>query len=242
MGTIHRRIGVATAVVLIAALTACAPVAQTPSTTSEPTASPTPTVAADPDELLRQALDNMLDASSKRLTGTAAVDISAQEFEVIFVGDDAKGSKLERATEAPVESAVEFVKVDGSLYILADESYWQWYVGLQDLSLVSGHWVRVPADHPDHSALLILKDSDTIPWEAVGELTEEGDADDSTVVLVDTAGTRFTVSTDGIPYLVRVEVEQATENGVATADITFSDFDTITETITAPTGEIVELQ
>ena len=98
-------------------------------------------------------------------------------------------------------------------------------------------------DHPDHSALLVVKDSDSIPWDAVGELTQEdAGADASTVVLVDSAGNRFTVSTDGMPYLVRVEMTQTTESGAATAEITFSDFGAVTETITAPTGDIVDLR
>ncbi len=245
MAMIHRRTarGVATAVVLIAALTACAPGAQTPSTTSDPSASPTPTVAMDPEDLLQLAVDNVLDAPSKRLIGTAGIaSVSTQNLEIVYVGDDAKGTKVERATGVDVVSETQFVKVDESLYIFADEPYWQWYVGLQDLFLVVRHWVRVAADHPEHSKLLVLKDDGT-PWEPVGELTqEETGTDASTVVLVDSAGNRFTVSTDGTLYLVRVEMTQTTGAGDATADIRFSDFGAVTETITAPTGDIVDLR
>lgn len=231
------------AVLLIAALTACAPSTGTSSTTSsDPSTSPTPTAAAmDPEELLQLAVDNMLDAPSKRLSGTAGIaSVSTQEIDIIYVGDSARGTKVETAAGVDLVSETQFVKFDGSLYIYADEAYWQWYVGLEDLFLVSRHWVRVPADHPEHSKLLVLKDDGT-PWDPVGELTqEEGDAGE--IVLVDTAGNRFTVSTDDTPYLVRVELTQDNEAGVATADMRFSDFGTITETIVAPTDDFIEFQ
>jgi hypothetical protein len=235
--------GVTAAALLIAALTGCGQGPEPPSTSSDPSASPTPTAAADPEELLQEAVDNMLDAPSKRLTGTAGIaSVSTQDLEIIYVGDDARGTKVERATDVDVVSEVQFVKVDGSLYIFGDEPYWQWYVGLQDLYLVVRHWVRVPADHPEHSKLLVLKD-DGMPWEPVGELTqEEGDAGAAEIVLVDSAGNRFTVGTDGTPCLVRVELTQTNEAGVATADMRFTDFGMITETITAPTDDFIEFQ
>ena len=105
-----------------------------------------------------------------------------------------------------------------------------------------GHWVRVAADNPNHAPLLILSDS-AVPWEPVGELTvDESNSDNDTVVLVDSAGNRFTVSEGDKPYLFRVELPQDTEVGPGSVDIAFSDFGTVTETITAPTGEIVDLQ
>ncbi len=230
--------------ILIAALTACGQNTDPPSTSGSATAAPTPTatVAADPKELLELAIDNTLDAPSKRLTGTADVTVSSKQFEVVFVGDEAKGNSLERDAASGLESSVEFVKVDGSLYILAGEPYWQWYVSLEDRVLVVGHWVRVAADNPNHSPLLILSDS-AVPWEPVGELTvDESNSDNDTVGLVDSAGNRFTVSEGDTPYLLRVELTQDTEVGPGSVDIAFSDFGTVAETITAPTGEIVDLQ
>jgi hypothetical protein len=231
---------VAAAVMLIAALSACGPGPDTDesSTPSGSAASPTPTVALDPEVLLDLAVDNLLDAPSKRLIGTAEVASATQEIEVAYIGDGAIGHKVERA--AGVESATDFIRVDGSLYIRAGAAYWQWYVGLQDLNLVVDHWVRVPDDHPEHSKLLVLTDSAT-PWEPVGELVMH-DTGGSTVVLEDSGGNRFTISTAGIPYLVRVEMTETSESGVATADIAFSDFGAVTDTITAPTGPIVDLQ
>jgi hypothetical protein len=226
------------AVVLIAALTACSPGGTgTPAPTTE-AASPSPTAAIDPDELLQLAVRNMQDAESKRLSGTAAISVSTQEFEVVYVGDTAKGTKVERATDVDVVSTVEFVKVDGSLYILAGEPYWQWYVNLEDRYIVVDHWVKVPADHPDHSALLILNDS---LWTPVGTLTQE-EGDDGEVVLVDEAGNRFTITAGDTPYLTRVQASQETEIGVGTTDIRITDFNEVTDVITAPPGDVVELQ
>lgn len=228
---------------LIAILTACGPTSGSTSTSSGTgeTATPSPSPVVEPEVLLQLAVSNMLEAPSKRLTGTATVSGSTQEIEIAYVGDEAKGHKVERFGE--LESVTDFVKVDGSLYILAGEPYWQWHVGIQDLYLVVDHWVRVAGDDPNHSPLLVFTDSQTSPWQPVGELTQDGAASDaSSVVLVDSVGNRFTVSTDGTPYLVRVEMTQDSDLGPATADIALSDFGEVTETFTAPTGPIVDLQ
>jgi hypothetical protein len=235
---------VVTALALTAVLAACGRQADPPTAPSESTSSAaTTTSAADvpPEELLEEAMRNMREAPSKRVTGMGEVAGSTQEFEVVFVGEDAKGTQIGRAMG--LESVVEFVRAGDSLYILGGEPYWQWYVGLQDLYLVSGHWVRVPANHPTHKALLVIEDNPELT-EPIGELTRAGtDSVDGTpaVDLEDGAGNRFFVSADGTPYLLRVEATQDTESGRATVEVTISDFGTVTETITAPSGEIVEL-
>jgi hypothetical protein len=81
----------------------------------------------------------------------------------------------------------------------------------------------------------VIHDTDESQWEPMGELAREGD------VLTDSAGNRFTVTTEGKPYLARVEAMQQTEDGEATTDIAFSDFDAISETITPPSGNVLEL-
>jgi hypothetical protein len=238
--SLRSTVGVAAAVMLLTALTACGQGPEQPPVPSESAVSPTPTVAADPQELLELATRNMLEADSKRLTAVATVSGSTQDAEVVYAGDAAKGHKVERM--GGFESVTDFVKIDGSLYILAGEAYWQWHVGLEDMYLVVNHWVRVPADHPEHSALLVLTDQSS-PWKPVGELTRDdaaGGAD--SIVLVDSAGNRFTVSTGDTPFLLRVEITEDTELGPATVDITLSDFGEVTETFTAPTGDIVDLQ
>lgn len=232
------------AAALITALAACAPTGGTTTTgsgSSDGSATPSPTIALEPEVLFALAVENMLDAPSKRLVATASVAGSAQEAEIIYIDDTAQGHKVERYDG--FESVTDFVKVDGSLYIYSGEPYWQWYVPLEDRILVVDKWVRVPADHRDHSALLVLTDDSTTPWQPVGELTvDESAGDASTVVLVDSEGSRFTISTGGTPYLVRVETSQESELGPATADIRLSDFGTVTDAITAPPGPYVELQ
>ncbi len=227
------------ALLLTATLSGCGQGTEAPPEPSTSAVSPTPTTALAPAELLELATANMLGADSKRLTGTATVSGSTQEIEVAYAGTDAQGHKVERLSG--FESITDWVKVGEDLYILAGEAYWQWHVGLQDLYLVVNHWVRVPADHPEHSALLVFTESGGSPWKPVGELIAEN-ADADPVVLVDTAGNRFTVTTGDAPYLVRVEMTEESELGPATLDIALSDFGEVTDTFTAPTGEIVELQ
>jgi hypothetical protein len=205
-----------------------------PGTTSEePIGGETSTAELPPDQLYREATRNTLEATSFRIVGTASISIARQRFEVVFAGDDARGTQV--ATAPGIETTVEFVRAGDRLYILADEHYWQAYVNLEQLHLVINRWVSVPADHPDHSALLVIHDTDESQWEPMRELAREGD------VLTDSAGNRFTVTTEGKPYLVRVEAMQQTEDGEATTDIAFSDFDAISETITPPSGNVLEL-
>ena len=105
----NRSRAVVAAVILIAALSGCGQSPEPPSTSATVTPTPTATVAADPEALLELAIDNTLDAPSKRLTGTVDVTVSSKQFEVVFVGDDAKGSSLERDAASGLESSVEFV-------------------------------------------------------------------------------------------------------------------------------------
>jgi hypothetical protein len=194
-----------------------------------------------PGDLLDQAVRNMLDAPSKRLVGRASIPLGSQEFEVVYVGRNARGTQTSRALGLVI--AVQFVKVDESLYINADEHYWQAYVNLEQLHLVVGKWVRVAADNPNHSDLLVLE-ADPSRWEPIGVVTQVGtDTIDGTpaVRLQDSQQDRFAVAAVGTPYLLRFEGKKSTEAGDATVVVTFSDFDAVAETIAAPTGEIVEL-
>jgi hypothetical protein len=235
---------VVTALALTAALAACGSPADGPASPSPPesSASAPTTVAAEPAELLQQAMRNMREAPSKRLAGTAAVPMTSQEFEVVFVGEDARGTQTARALG--LESVVEFVRVGDSIYILASEHYWQSYVNLEHLAQVSGKWVRVAADNPNHAGLLVIEENADFP-EPEPPVTRAGtDSVDGSpaVVLEDGAGNRFFVSAEGTPYVLRIEATTDTEVGRATIEITFSDFGTVTETISAPADEIVDLR
>ena len=237
--TARHGISAAAAVLLAIALGGCAPGGGTTDPSTSPTAG-SGSVAQDiaPADLLKLAVRNTLDADSKRLTGTAQVSIVSKEFEVVFVGSDAKGHQVTRSSG--IESPVDFVRVGERLYILADEHYWQAYVNLEELVSVTNVWASVPADHPDHSALLVLTGTDDALWQPTGQLTAEAGGE-GTTVLTDEAGTRFTVGSGDTPYLLRVEATQDSEAGPATIDVSFSDFDAITDVISAPPGPIVEL-
>jgi hypothetical protein len=185
---------------------------------------------------------NSLDAPSKRLVGKASVSIATQEFDIVFVGKDAKGRQVGRALGQ--ESVVEFVRIGDSLYIRASEAYWQAYVGLADLATVSGTWVRVSANHPNHKSLLVIDDSTGVvaPEGAVTQVGTDTIDGQSTVVLTDGTGGRFFVSAGATPYLLRVEGTKKTEAGNARVVATFSDFGSVTATITAPAGKVVDLR
>lgn len=235
----HARSGIAVAAVLLAvALTACGAGTGTPGPSGSSTAAGSATEQLAPADLLKLAVRNTLDAESKRLTGTAEVSIATKEFEVVFVGQDAKGHQTTRA--GGVESPVEFVKSGDRLYILATEHYWQAYVILEELVSVTNVWTSVPADHPEHSALLVLTGTDDALWQPTGELTREAGSN-GTTVLTDEAGTRFTIGSGDTPYLIRVQATQETDAGPATIDVEFSEFGEITDTITPPPGPVVEL-
>jgi hypothetical protein len=235
---------VVTAVALTAALAACAP-PSTPGSPSAPasaTPPPAPTVTLAPVQLLEQGTRNMLDAPSKRLVGKVALAIATQELEVFYVGKDAKGTRTERAMG--MESVVRFVKVGDSLYILASEHYWQGHVGLESLARLSNTWVRVAANNPNHGGLVALEENPTLmkPAGAVTQVGTDTIGGMPAVVLADTAGNRYAVATGATPYLLRVNATQNTEVGQATAEFTFSEFGAVTETISAPTGKIVDLR
>lgn len=229
---------------LTAALAACGPQgpADQPAPPAESAVSPTPTATVAPEELLQQAVRNTLDAPSKRLVGSAAVPVGSQAFDIVYVDGNAMGTQTARAMG--LESVVEFVRVGDSLYILATEAYWQNYVNLERLALVSRKWVLVAADHPNHEPLLVPVDATEFA-QAVDGLTDAGtDRVEGTaaVVLADADGNRFFVSAEGTPYLLRVEATQETEVGEATVELTYSQFGAVTETITVPEGEIVDLR
>ena len=230
-----------TALLLAAVLAACGPQGDPPAPPSAPATSASPATILAPGELLRQAVRTMLDAPSKRLTGTASVSVTSHEFDVVYVGGDAAGTHTNRAMG--LESIVEFVRIGESLYLRADEHYWQAFVNLEQLHLVVDKWVLVSAGNPNHASLLVLE-SDRTRWEPVTVTPIGPDTIDGVRVLVlrDDAGQRFSVAAEGAPYLLRFEGTQSTEAGEASVEIAFSEFGTVQETITAPSGEVVDLR
>jgi hypothetical protein len=233
-----------TVLAIMVTLAACAQEAGPPTASGSAAAASTATPAAtlSPEALLRQAVRNSLDSPSKRLVGRATVSFATQEFDVVFVGHDAKGRQIGRALGQ--ESVVDFVRIDDSLYIRASEAYWQAYVGLEHLATVSGTWVRVPANHPNHTSLLVIDDSNGV-LQSVGAVTQAGtDTIDgrSAAVLTDGAGGRFFISAEPTPYLLRVEGTKKTEAGNARVEANFSEFGSVTAVIAAPSGKVVDLR
>jgi hypothetical protein len=201
------------------------------------TASPTPTVL--PDVLVEQASKMTLDAPSKRIVGSAAVGGHGVEFDVTFVGNDAKGTKL--STAPGISMTIEFARVGEDLFIKANEHYWQSYYNLEVLQYLVNKWVRVDADDPSYADLVVLQASDQMT--PVGPVTRTGsDTIDGTpvVVLKDDKGSTFFVAAEGKPYLVRFATTQASAIGIATVMVTFSEFGAVSQTITAPAGEIFD--
>ena len=60
------------------------------------------------------------------------------------------------------------------------------------------------------------------------------------VVLKDNKGSTFSVAAEGKPYLVRFATTQASAIGIAKVMVTFSEFGAVSQTITAPPGEIFD--
>jgi hypothetical protein len=175
-----------------------------------------------------------------RVAGEASVPfLASDEFDIIFVGEDAKGTH--RQSAPGISTTTEFVRVGDSLYILATEHYWQSYVNLEFLSQVSNKWVRVPADRPSHSSLLVIEDGS---MEGVGPVVEAGtDTIDGApvIVLEDGDENAFFVAADGEPYLVRFEGAKEQDGITVSLVVNFSEFAEITETISVPPGEIITL-
>jgi hypothetical protein len=75
-------------------LVACGPENPPPGTAEPQPATVTSTPPPPPAELLRRSIRIMTDAPSKRIKGSAAIGLFREEFEVTFVGTDAKGTRI----------------------------------------------------------------------------------------------------------------------------------------------------
>jgi hypothetical protein len=219
------------------ALTACGPGNPPPAPADQPTTTPTPTPIVEPDVYLDQAIKMTLDAPSKRIVGEAGAGGHGVEFDITFVGDTAKGTKI--STAPGISMTTEFIRVGADLFIKANEHYWQTHYNLEVLKYLVNTWVRVPADDTSYSELLVLDvDEQAQP---VGTVTEVGtDTVNGTpvVVLTDGRGFKFFVATEGEPYLLRFEGSQASPIGLATVTVTFSEFGAASTPIAPPSGPI----
>jgi hypothetical protein len=205
-----------------------------PTTTTTTSPSPTPLPAVQ----LNQSIKLTLDAPSKRITGSAVIGQYREEFDVTFVGTDAKGTRISSAPG--ISTTTRFVRVGPNMYINADEHYWQTYYNLEVLKYLVRTWVRVDAAS-GHSELAVLQVSESVA--PVGAVTQSGtDTIDGTPVLVlkDGNGNTFFVAAAGEHQLIRFQGSKATEVGTAVVVVTFSMIGTVSETITPPTGKIFD--
>ena len=220
-------------------LTACGPNSPSPDPDGSPTTTPSPTPTILPDVLVERALKITLDAPSKRIIGSAAAGGHGVEFDVTFAGQNAKGTKI--STAPGISTTIEFIRVGEDLFINADEHYWQSHYNLEVLKYLVHKWVRVDADDPNYTDLLVIQANDEV--QPVGGITQTGTDTvngQPVVVLKDSEGHTFYVATEGEPYLLKFEGSQASPVGLATVTITFSEFGTASGTIAAPTGPIFD--
>jgi hypothetical protein len=219
------------------ALTACGPGNPPPVPEDQPTTTPTPTPIVEPDIYLDKAIKMTLDAPSKRIVGKADAGGHGVEFDITYVGDTAKGTKI--STAPGISMTTEFIRVGPDLFIYANEHYWQTHYNLEVLKYLVNKWVRVAADDANYSELLVLDVNEQA--EPMGTVTQVGtDTVNGTpvVVFTDSRDFKFYVAAQGEPYLLRFEGSQTSPVGLATVTVTFSEFGTVSTTIAAPAGPI----
>lgn len=234
-----RLMGILVALSAVSLLVACA--ASTPQ--SEPSAQAgAGTADPEPEDRLREAVRNTLEAESFRLLSDATIAAAngRQLTDVVFVRGDAQGTQ--HSTAPGYDSVVDFIRVGDSVYVKTGELYYHWIFPLELLQFVVDRWVVFPADDPDHAGLFII-DGPEQPWQSDGDVNAAGtDTVDGTPVLVyETAdGNRLSITAEGVPYLLRVEAAQVTEEGEVQVVLTFSEIGTVSATIAVPPGPIFD--
>ena len=218
---------------LVVACTAPGPQPEPSSQTTTATAVP------EPGDRLREAVRNTLEAESFRLVSDATIAAAdgRQLTEVVFVRGDAQGTQ--HSTAPNYDSVVDFIRVGDSTYVKTGELYYHWIFPLELLQYVVDRWVVFGADDPNHAALFIIDGTDE-PWDTEGVNQVGTDTVDGTPVLVyeNADGNRLAITAEGVPYLLRVEAAQVTEEGEVEVVLTFSEIGTVSETIAVPPGPI----
>jgi len=226
-------------VIVMALVAACSKPTPTPASTDSPAPSTTPTQSSveelTADEILAASKAALSAAGSFRMRLSARVGIFTSESTIDYVGADAKG------TQKQLDSVVEFVLVDGSLYVKAGDSYSSGISSLRSISFVSGKWVKVSPTNPNHSHLIPTTD---VALFEIGAVTKAGTSTidgKPVVVLEGSENSTIYVAAQGEPYPIRIEGTTDTEVGPATVAMDFSDFGAVTTAIEVPAGEIVDL-
>lgn len=237
-------LAVIAAAVVTMTLGGCSGSTPAPGTSAGSTASVTTTTSAaavgletlSGDEILAKAKAALLNAKSYRVTSTVTFLGITAVNDVIYVGNNAKG------TQVAFGQTNEYIKIGDVLYVKATEAYWESRVRLEQLAQVTRRWVKVSATSPSHvSDIPRVEDMVTTGSGTVtaGPNTING----KPVVTVKSADGKSSahVAAQGEPYLLRAEGVTSTDGGPLTAVFDFSEFGAITATIEAPTGEILDL-
>ena len=225
-------------VLVVVMVAGCSTPTSTPESTAAPSLTPTPTVNANElltaEELLAKSRDTLQEASSFRVKISASIGIITAITDVVYVGDDAKG------TQSALGQVTEFVRIGKYIYVKGGESYWSLIVRLEQLQLVTGKWVKVDATNPNHAGVVPSFDASLGD---VGEVTRVGPTtiDGKPAITLKSRDGTIHISTDGEPYPLRIEAVQSTPNGNVTVVIDFSEFGTVVATIEVPPGEILDL-
>ncbi len=199
----------------VALLTGCA--TGTPTPTTSPTPSTNGVDALDAEGILDAAVDALADAKSFRLSGDLAPAPENLTADVVYAGDDAKGTVNLLGVD------VELIKIGDEVFIKADASLYAAYVTDQSvLDQVNDKWVRVPLSLVTGFVPLPLTLEDLFSDDKVArplEKGEVGDLDGTPVITVkDAEDAIFSVSLKDEPYILQIELPEG-------GPVTFSDFD-----------------
>ncbi len=230
------------AVILAALLTGCSGATATPgSTTAGPASAGASATAAgngiealSAPEILARSQAALAAAPSFHLELTATVAGFVVVSEMDAVGRNLKGTQTGQA------QPVEFIRIGDDHYVKAGDGYWSTIVSLQQIAHLSGKWVKVPPNSPTFSGL--FPDPKTMLSDATG-VTKSGSStvDGKPVVGLTSQGSTVYVATEGEPYPVKIDGTQNTDFGPGTLVAEFSRYGAVTTTISAPTGEIVDI-
>jgi hypothetical protein len=172
-------------------------------TSVSPTTSPTPTTngveALEADQILDKATEALKAAQSFRFKGPASSGAFSYDLDIVFKGDDAKGSIQ------VLGISLEAVKVGGAVYLKAPETLWTTLLPADQQAVIAqftGKYVKVPT-------VLVAAFIPTVDdlLEPSGTLTK-GDIvtvdGKQAITLKDSDGSELHVSLEGQPYPIDI--------------------------------------
>ena len=198
------------------------------------------------ESIKKAAISDMKSLESVRLSGS----IEQADSELGLDVQLNKSGECEGTIEQDGGTA-EFVSVDGSSYLKADETFWVNSTGSEEsaqqvLGLLGDKWALMPPDDGgfteicDLDELLSEIDDDGKDEEKKGEETDVDGQDAIEITSEDEDGgtTKAYVATDEPHYILKLEKEGGEEPG----SFTFSDFDEKLDIEAPAEDEVVDLQ